>query len=62
MKIGLIAAGLLLTFTALIYFSVTRNLVASSTRDVEDHVARAQRIHQQISLLHGLELANLAAQ
>ena len=62
MKIGLIAAALLLTFTALFYFSVTNNLVTSATRDVEERVARAQRIHQQISRLGGLDFANLAVE
>ena len=38
MKIGLIAAGLLLTFTALFYFSVTKTLVSSATREVEEQV------------------------
>jgi hypothetical protein len=60
MKIGLIAAALLLIFTALFYFSVTNTLVASATRDVDERVARGQRIHQQISRLGGLDLANLA--
>src|SRR4051794_31675867 len=55
MKIGLIAAGLLLTLTVLFYWSATKNLVASATREVEDQVARAQRSHQQISRLHGLD-------
>ena len=55
MKIGLIAAGLLLTLTALFYFSVTRNLMATATRDVEEHVSRALLVHQQISRLHGLD-------
>src|SRR5688572_4513133 len=60
MKIGLIAAGLLLTLTALFYFSATKSLVSSATREVEERVARGQRIHQQISRLSGLDLANLA--
>jgi len=55
MKIGLIAAGLLLTLTALFYLSMTKNLVASATRDVDDQVIRAQRAHQQISRLHGMD-------
>src|SRR5688572_24915060 len=60
MKIGLIAAGLLLTLTALFYFTATKTLVSSATREVEERVARGQRIHQQISRLGGLDLANLA--
>jgi hypothetical protein len=62
MKIGLIAAGLLLTLTALFYFSVTSSLTITATRDVEDRVARAQRTHQQISRLGGLDFANLAVE
>jgi hypothetical protein len=60
MKIGLIAAGLLLTLTALFYLAVTKNLVESATRDVDDRVARAQRIHQQVSRLHGMDRMTLA--
>jgi hypothetical protein len=60
MKIGLIAAALLLAFTALFYLTLTRSLSASVTRDVEDLVSRAQRIHQQISRLGGMDFANLA--
>jgi hypothetical protein len=60
MKIGLIAAGLLLAFTVVFYLSVTGSQTATATRHVEDLVSRAQRIHQQVSRLGGLELANLA--
>jgi Double sensory domain of two-component sensor kinase len=59
-KIGLIAAGLLLIFTVIVYSAVTSSLTASATREVEEKVARAQRVHQQISRLGGLDLANLA--
>jgi hypothetical protein len=62
MKIGLIAAALLLAFTGLFFFSTTSNLTAAASKDVEDRVARAQRIHQQISRLGGLDLSNLASE
>jgi hypothetical protein len=62
MKIGLIAAGLLLTFTALFYVSITSDLTTAAKKDVEDSVARAQRVHQQISRLGGLDLANIASE
>lgn len=62
MKIGLIAAGLLLTFTALFYISVTKELTAAAKRDVEERVARAQRAHHMISRLGSLDFANLAAE
>jgi uncharacterized protein GlcG (DUF336 family) len=62
MKIGLVAAVLLLICTVLFYVAVSSNLTAAATRDVDQQVARAQRIHQQISRLGGLDLANLAAE
>src|SRR3954453_16125212 len=61
MKIGLIAAGLLLAVTVAFYLSVTSELQGSSTRAVEGDVSRAQRVHQHISRLGGLEIANLAS-
>jgi hypothetical protein len=60
MKIGLIAAGLLLAFTVIFYLSVTAAETSSATRHVEDIVARAQRVSQQVSRLGSLELANQA--
>jgi hypothetical protein len=60
MKIGLIAAGLLLTLTALFYFSVSSKLTGAVNRDVEDKVARAQRVQQHLSRLSGVDFANVA--
>lgn len=62
MRIGLIAAGLLVALTAVFYVSVTSSLIGSVRRDVDDRVARAQRVHQQLSRLGGVEFANLAAE
>jgi hypothetical protein len=61
-KIGLIAAGILLTLTVVFYSMVTSTLTVSATRDVEEKVSRAQRVHQQISRLGGLDLANLSVE
>jgi hypothetical protein len=60
-KIGLIAAGVLLALTVVFYSLVTSTLASSATRDVEEKVSRAQRVHQGISRLGGLDLSNLAA-
>lgn len=62
MKIGLTAAGLLLVATALFYSSASSERRAASVRDVENSVARAQRLSQHLSRLSGLEFANLAAE
>jgi hypothetical protein len=62
MKIGLIAAGLLLAFTVVFYLSLTSSQTAKATRHVDEAVARAQRVHQQISRGSSLELANLASE
>jgi hypothetical protein len=61
-KIGLIAAGILLALTVIFYSMVTSTLTSSATRDVEENVSRAQRVHQQISRLAGLDLANLSVE
>jgi hypothetical protein len=61
-KIGLIAAGVLLALTAVFYSMVTSALTSSAGRDVEEKVSRAQRVHQQVSRLGGLDLANLAVE
>jgi hypothetical protein len=62
MKIGLIAAGLLLGFTAVFYFSTASSVREGVTRDVEERVSRAQRVYQQMSRLGGVDFANVAAE
>ncbi len=57
-KIGLIAAGILLAFTAGMYFSVTSDLKTSVNRTVEDRVSRAQRLYHQISRVEGLDFGS----
>src|SRR3954454_17235268 len=61
-KIGLIAAGILLVLSVVFYSMVTSTLTSSATREVEEKVSRAQRVHEQISRLSGLDLANLAVE
>jgi histidine kinase family protein len=61
-KIGLIAAGALLALTVIFYSMVTSTLTSSAARDVDEKVSRAQRLHQQISRLGGLDLSNLAVE
>jgi hypothetical protein len=61
-RIGLIAAALILVATGLFYVSVTSDLKASATQDVEAKVSRAQWVYQRISRLVSLDLANLAAE
>ncbi len=62
MKIGLIAAGILLAFTAGMYLSVTSDLKASASRTVHDKVSRAQRLYHQISRVKGLDFAHMVAE
>ena len=47
MKIGLVAAIVLLAFTAGVYIVVTRELKESVVREVETDVSRAQRMHSE---------------
>jgi hypothetical protein len=61
-RIGLIAAALILVATGFFYISVTSDLRASATQDVEAKVSRAQWVYQRISRLVSLDLANLAAE
>lgn len=62
MKIGLAAAVLLIAATVVFYAMVTSKLDASVHRNVEEKVARAQRVYQHISRLGGIDFANLAAE
>lgn len=61
MKIGLVAAIVLLAFTAGVYTVVTRDLKEAIGREVEMDVSRAQRMHQSIARLEALDFANLVA-
>ena len=59
MKIGLVAAIVLLALTGGIYAVVTRELKESTVRTVEADVSRAQRMHGDIARLEAMEFANL---
>ena len=61
MKIGLVAAAVLLVFTLGVHAVVTQNLKESVIHEVESDVARAQRMHQSIARLESLDFANLVA-
>jgi len=61
MRIGLVAAVVLLAFTAGVYSVVTRDLRESTVRETEMDVSRAQRMHQSIARLEALDFANLVA-
>ncbi len=61
MKIGLVAAIVLLVFTAGVYSMVTHELRDSTVHAVEADVSRAQRMHGDIARLEALEFANLVA-
>ena len=60
-KIGLVAAVILAGLTAALHLAITASLKDASRKDVEARVSRAQRIYRDISLLGGLQLANLAS-
>src|SRR5438067_12702812 len=62
MKIGLIAAALLLAFTAFFYSSVTSTLGGALARQSEDAAYPAQLVHKNVCRLNGLELTNLASE
>jgi hypothetical protein len=61
MKIGLVAAIVLLAFTAGVYVVVTRELRESMEHAVETDVSRAQRMHGDVARLESMEFANLVA-
>jgi hypothetical protein len=61
MKIGLIAAAVLVALTGLFYATITSSLQDSVRQDVESRVSRAQRVYRDISQLDGFKLANLAS-
>ena len=62
MKIGLVAAIVLLALTAGVYVVVTRELKESVVQDVDTAVSRAQRIHGDVARLEAMEFENLVAQ
>jgi hypothetical protein len=59
MKVGLVAAAVLLVFTAGVHSVITRDLKGGVVKAVEADVSRAQRMHQSISRLEALDFANL---
>jgi hypothetical protein len=61
MKIGLIAAIVLLALTAGVYAVVTRELRDSMVREVDADVSRAQRMHADVTRLEAMEFASLVA-
>src|SRR5258708_35138430 len=61
MKIGLVAAIVLLALTLGIYASVTQDLKEGAIKNVETAVSRAQRMHQSIARLEALDFANLVS-
>jgi len=61
-RIGLIAAALILVATVFFFLWVTSDMKAAATQDAEAKVSRAQSIYQHISRLVSFDLANLAAE
>ncbi|MDB4979520.1 MAG: hypothetical protein JWM82_272 [Myxococcales bacterium] len=61
MKIGLVAAIVLLALTAGLYSVVTAELKDTVVKEVETEVARGQRMHQSIARLESLDFANLVS-
>ena len=59
MKIGLVAAIILVVVTAGVYSAVTHEMRDATIRTVEFDVSRAQRMHSDITRLEALEFANL---
>ncbi|HXU06992.1 MAG TPA: MXAN_5187 C-terminal domain-containing protein [Polyangia bacterium] len=62
MKIGLIAAIVLLALTAGLYAVVTRELKESVVQELDTSVSRAQRIHGDVAQLEGMEFGNQVAE
>src|SRR4029079_13438915 len=58
MKIGLIAAIVLLALTAGLYIVVTRELKDAVVQDLDTAVSRAQRIHGDVAQLEAMEFGN----
>ena len=58
MKIGLVAAIVLLALTAGVYVVVTRELKESIVQQVDTNVSRAQRIHGDVARLEATDFEN----
>ena len=56
-RIGLIAAALILVATGFFFLWVSSDLKAAATQDAEAKVSRAQSVYQHISRLVSLDLA-----
>jgi hypothetical protein len=61
MKIGLVAAAVLLVLTVGEYTLVTGPLKEAATREVEDEVGRGQRLHSELARLEALDFTNLVS-
>ena len=61
MKIGLVAAIVLLALTAGLYAVVTRELKEAVVQELDTEVSRAQRIHGDVARLEGMEFGNQVA-
>jgi hypothetical protein len=61
-RIGLIAAALILVATVSLFFWVSSDMKAAATRDANDKVLRAEKVYKDISQLRSLDLANFAAE
>jgi hypothetical protein len=62
MKIGLIAAIVLLALTAGLHAVVTKELKEAVVQDLDVAVSRAQRIHGDVAQLEGMEFGNKVAE
>lgn len=61
MKIGLVAAVVLLVVTLGVFATVTRDLKDGAIKAVNADVTRAQNMHQSVARLESLDFANLVA-
>jgi len=61
MRIGLVAAAVILALTIAEYTLVTGPLKDAVTRSVEDEVGRGQRLHTELARLEALDFTNLVA-
>jgi len=62
MRIGLVAAIVLLALTAGAYVLVTRELKDTVVQDLDTAVSRAQRIHGDVARLEATDFENKAAE
>ena len=61
MKIGLVAAAVILALTVAEYTLVTAPLKETVSREVEEQVGRGQRLHSELARLEALDFTNLVA-